>query len=77
MSGLSVTLPWARCQWVPRVRTVRRMSETARDQLNSFLHGADRAIWSTAAVVLAIRGAPSEEQQAAAQAVLTARALLR
>ena len=48
------------------------MTETARDQLNSFLHAGDQAIWSTAAVVLAIRGAASEEQQAAAQAVLKA-----
>jgi hypothetical protein len=48
------------------------MSEAARDQLNSFLCGGDQAIWSTAAVVLAIQGAASEEQQAAAQAVLEA-----
>jgi SAM-dependent methyltransferase len=49
------------------------MSETARDQLQSLLHGGDQEIWTTAAVVLAIRGAASEEQQAAARAVLAAR----
>jgi hypothetical protein len=48
------------------------MTETARDQLNSLLHEADQAIWSTAAVALAIQGAASEEQQAAAQALLQA-----
>jgi len=51
------------------------MTETARDQLNSLLHDGDQAIWSTAAVVLAIQGAASEEQQAAAQAVLQASGL--
>jgi len=51
------------------------MTETAGDQLNSFLQGGDKAIWTTAAVVLAIRGAASEEEQTAAQAVLTASGL--
>ena len=48
------------------------MTETSRDQLNSLLHAGDQAIWTTAAVVLAIRGAATEEQRAAARAVLNA-----
>jgi hypothetical protein len=48
------------------------MTASARDQFNSFLHDSDRAIWSTAAVVLAIEGAASKEQRAAAQEVLKA-----
>ena len=48
------------------------MTESASDQLSSFLHGGDQAIWSTAALVLAIQGATSHEQQAAARAVLKA-----
>jgi hypothetical protein len=51
------------------------MSETASDRLNSFLHDGDETIWSTAAIVLAIQGEASEEQQAAAGAVLKARGL--
>jgi hypothetical protein len=51
------------------------VTEAARDQLNSFLHGGEKAIWTTAAVVLAIRGAASEEEQTAARAVLTASGL--
>lgn len=54
---------------------MRRLTETSRDQLSSFLHGSDEAIWATAAVVLAIQWTASEEQQAAAQAVVTARGL--
>jgi hypothetical protein len=49
------------------------MSVNARDQLNSFLHGGDQAIWSTAAVVLAMGGTASDELQAAAREVLKAR----
>ena len=48
------------------------MTGTSRDQLNSLLHAGDQAIWTTAAVVLAIRGAATEEQRAAARAVLNA-----
>ena len=51
------------------------MTDAARDQFSSLLHGGDRAIWTTAAVVLAIRGAASEEQHAAAEAVLEASGL--
>ena len=51
------------------------MNETASDRLNSFLHNGDQAIWSTAALVLAIQGAASPEQQAAARAVLEASGL--
>jgi hypothetical protein len=51
------------------------MTETASDRLNSFLHDGDETIWSTAAIVLAIQGEASEEQQAAAGAVLKARGL--
>ncbi|MEO6414386.1 MAG: class I SAM-dependent methyltransferase [Pedococcus sp.] len=51
------------------------MSEDADDQLNAFLHEGDRAIWSTAAFVLAMRGAASDEQQVAARAVLEASGL--
>ena len=51
------------------------MTETASDRLDSFLHNGDQAIWSTAALVLAIQGAASQEQQAAAQAVLEASGL--
>lgn len=49
------------------------MTVNARDQLNSFLHGGDQAIWSTAAVVLTMRGTGSGELQAAAREVLKAR----
>jgi hypothetical protein len=48
------------------------MSQDADNQLNAFLHEGDQAIWSTAALVLALRGAASTEQQAAADAVLEA-----
>jgi hypothetical protein len=48
------------------------MTESASDHLSSFLHDCDQAIWSTAALVLAIQGAVSPEQQAAARAVLKA-----
>jgi len=51
------------------------MTQPARDQLNAFLHEGDQAIWSTAALVLAIARTASEEQQAAAQAVLEASGL--
>src|SRR6266545_6973771 len=51
------------------------MTETARDQLYSLFRSRDQAIWSTAAVVLTIQGAASEEQQAAAWAVLKASGL--
>jgi hypothetical protein len=51
------------------------MTETARDQLYSLFRSGDQAIWSTAAVVLTIQGAASEEQQAAAWAVLKASGL--
>ena len=54
---------------------MRGMTETARDQLNSLLGSGDQAIWSIAAVVLAIQGAASEEQHTAAWAVLKARGL--
>lgn len=48
------------------------MTQPVSDQLNVFLHDGDRTIWSTAALVLAIQGAASDEQQAAAHAVLQA-----
>jgi hypothetical protein len=51
------------------------MTDTDRDQLNSLLHRGDQAIWSTAAVVIAIQQSASEEQQAAATAVLKASGL--
>lgn len=51
------------------------MTDAARDQLNAFLHASDQAIWSTAAVVLAIQGTASDGQLAAALAVLRAREL--
>ena len=51
------------------------MTETAGDRLNSFLHNGDQAIWSTAALVLVIQGAASQEQQGAARAVLEASGL--
>jgi hypothetical protein len=51
------------------------MSEADGDELSAFLHAGDQAAWSTAALVLAIQGAASQEQQSAAQAVLTARGL--
>lgn len=51
------------------------MTETARDQLNALLHDGDRVVWSTAAVVLALQGAASEEQRVAAEAVLRASGL--
>jgi 1-aminocyclopropane-1-carboxylate deaminase/D-cysteine desulfhydrase-like pyridoxal-dependent ACC family enzyme len=51
------------------------MTETLRDQLDPLLQRGDQAVWSTAALVLAIRGEASEEQQAAARAVLTATGL--
>jgi SAM-dependent methyltransferase len=51
------------------------MTQPAREQLEAFLHDGDRAIWSTAALVLALQDAASEEQQAAAHAVLEASGL--
>jgi hypothetical protein len=48
------------------------MTQPVGDQLNVLLHESDKSIWSTAALVLAIRGAGSDEQQAAAHAVLEA-----
>ena len=46
------------------------MTQPVGDQLNVFLHDGDKTIWSTAALVLAIQGAATDEQQAAAHAVL-------
>ena len=51
------------------------MTQPVGDQLNVFLHDGDKTIWSTAALVLAIQGAASDEQQAAAHAVLEASGL--
>jgi hypothetical protein len=51
------------------------VTQTDSDPLQAFLHENDRAIWSTAALVLALRGAASQEQQAAAQAVVEASGL--
>ncbi|MFC7594373.1 methyltransferase domain-containing protein [Terrabacter sp. GCM10028922] len=51
------------------------MTQPAREQLEAFLHDGDRAIWSTAALVLALQDAASEEQHAAAHAVLEASGL--
>ena len=51
------------------------MTQRVGDQLNVFLHEGDKAIWSTAALVLAIQGAISKEQRAAAHAVLEASGL--
>jgi hypothetical protein len=48
------------------------MATIARDQLDSFLHDGDQTIWSIAALVLALQALASEEQRAAAQAVLNA-----
>jgi SAM-dependent methyltransferase len=56
-------------------RTVRHVTQTERDRLQTFLHEGDRATWSTAALVLALRGAASHEQQAAAYAVVEASGL--
>jgi predicted O-methyltransferase YrrM len=46
------------------------MTGTASDKLDSFLHDGDQTIWTTAALVLALWGAASNEQQAAVEAVL-------
>jgi hypothetical protein len=51
------------------------MTQPVGDQLNIFLHESDKTIWSTAALVLAIQRAASDEQQAAARAVLEASGL--
>lgn len=51
------------------------MTQPAREELDALLHEGDEAIWSTAALVLALQGAASEEQQTAAHAVLEARGL--
>ncbi len=51
------------------------MTETDRDRLDGFLHDGDQLIWSTAAVVVASQGGVSDEQRAAAQAVLHAHGL--
>lgn len=51
------------------------MSQDTDDQLNAFLHQGDQAIWSMAALVLALRGAASDDQEAAARAVLEASGL--
>lgn len=51
------------------------MTQPVREQLEAFLHNGDQAIWSTAALVLALQGAASDEQQAAAHAVLEASGL--
>jgi hypothetical protein len=51
------------------------MTDTASDRLTSFLHEGDQTIWSTAALVLALQGSASDDQQAAARAVLKARGL--
>lgn len=51
------------------------MTDTAPNQLDSFLQTGDEAIWATAALVLAIQGAGAAEQMEAAQAVLEARGL--
>jgi hypothetical protein len=48
------------------------MTQPVSDQLNVFLHDGDKTMWSTAAVVLAIHGVTSDEEQAAAHAVLEA-----
>ena len=47
-------------------------TQTARDELDTLLHQGDQVIWSTAAVVLAIQGAATQEQRAGAEAVLEA-----
>jgi hypothetical protein len=59
----------------PGARTVRPMTDTARDRLNGFLHDGDQTIWSTAALVVASQGGVSDEQRAAARAVVEARGL--
>jgi hypothetical protein len=51
------------------------MTETPRDRINALLHDGDQAIWSTAAVVMALQGGASDEQRVAAQAVLQATGL--
>ncbi|WP_151082585.1 SAM-dependent methyltransferase [Nocardioides cynanchi] len=51
------------------------MAKIARDQLDSFLHDGDQAIWSTAALVVALQAVASETHQAAALAVLSASGL--
>jgi predicted O-methyltransferase YrrM len=51
------------------------MTDAARDRLDAFLHDGDQVIWSTAAVVVASQGGVSDEQRAAAQAVVQARGL--
>src|SRR4051794_1864373 len=51
------------------------MAEPVPDQLDAVLHEGDRAIWSAAALVLALQGVASEEHQAAARAVLDATGL--
>lgn len=51
------------------------MTETDRDRLDAFLHDGDQLIWSTAAVVVASQGGVSDEQRAAAQAVVHAHGL--
>jgi hypothetical protein len=51
------------------------MTENVRAELSSILHDGDQAVWSAAAVVLAIQGTASEEQKAAARGVLKAHGL--
>ncbi|MEP6628927.1 MAG: class I SAM-dependent methyltransferase [Lapillicoccus sp.] len=51
------------------------MTDPAGDDVAAFLHACDQAIWSAAALVSAIHGVPSQEQRAAALAVLTAKGL--
>lgn len=53
------------------------MTQAAGDELSAFLHAGDQAIWSAAALVLAVQGAASGEQRSAAQAVLRASGLGR
>jgi SAM-dependent methyltransferase len=51
------------------------MTDTASDRLSSFLHHGDQAVWSTAALVLAVHGEAPDEHRAAARAVLEAQDL--
>ena len=51
------------------------MTEDPSDRLSGLLHAGDRAVWTTAALVLGIGGTASDEQRAAATAVLEANGL--
>jgi hypothetical protein len=48
------------------------MGAPAQDRLEAFLHGSDRSVWSTAALILALDGSGSAELQRGAADVLRA-----